>query len=108
MLAVQAHTTDWIGRATMRLLSRDQGISVWDAVVMATAVAERARGSAIGPEAAVDFAFLNSEQSSTAAADAWPHPQWALDFDRPALSFRGAKADCTRALAPPEITHPPS
>jgi hypothetical protein len=53
--------TEWIRRAALRVLGRNQGISAWDALVMAAAVAERARGEPLEPEAAVDLAFLGAE-----------------------------------------------
>jgi hypothetical protein len=52
-----ASKTDWIRRASLRLLSRNQEISAWDAVVIATAVAQVCAWTDTPPEAAIDAAF---------------------------------------------------
>jgi hypothetical protein len=67
MKRVGEHTrsnTDWIRRATLRLLVRNQEISALDAVVIATAVAQVCLGTQTAPEAAIDHAFERTDLSA--------------------------------------------
>ena len=55
-----ASKTDWIRRATLRLLSRNREITASDAVVIAMALAQGCAWADTPPEAAMDAAFERS------------------------------------------------
>jgi hypothetical protein len=66
---------EWIRRATLRLLSRNQEISAWDAVVVATVVAQGCVCTATVPESNADSprSDASSPRPLNAWSEAWPH-----------------------------------
>jgi hypothetical protein len=64
MKRVREHTpskADWIRRATLRLLNRNEEVSARDAVLMATSVAQGCVWTETAPEAATDRAFERTD-----------------------------------------------